>query len=207
VPRRRVPWTIRRIVPPRPVRASTISLLALFAACGGNAADDTEVSSITYRSPVYGYSIAHPAGWSVVDARRPLSVGEPPATGSGATDILGRNASVRVSTMRLPGVIIAAEPVAKTTDIASWRASIIDTVKFMKNCVRPDRSEDVDIGGESGTLLTYRDCPPDLGYLHLWAGVVHNGRGFQIVWFNNPGDEAADRRSFRKILSSMSFDE
>jgi hypothetical protein len=69
-----------------------------------------------------------------------------------------------------------------------------------------DRGEHLDIGGESATLLTYRDCPPDLGYLHLWAGVVHEGRGcYHIVWFDDPDHEAADPDAFRRMLSSMSF--
>lgn len=187
-------------------RTLTVALLVLLGACGSDAADDDRSSSVSYTSPVYGYSISHPRSWSVVDARRPLSEGEPPATSSGATDIFGRDASVRVSTMQLPGLIIAAQPVANDVDIAEWTAAITDTVKFMKNCEPPNRSEHVDIGGESGTLLTYRDCPTDLGYLHLWAGVVHEGRGFHIVWFNDPGHEAADRAAFEKMLSSMSFD-
>ena len=108
--------------------------------------------------------------------------------------------------MRRPGVIIAAQPVTNDVHIAEWTAAITDTVKFMKNCEPPNRSERLDIGGESATLLTYRDCPTDLGYLHLWAGVVHGGRAYHIVWFNDPGTEAADRATFRKLLSSMSFD-
>ena len=85
--------------------------------------------------------------------------------------------------------------------------SIVDTVNVMKGCDQPDRRDDVDIGGESGTLLTYRDCPPDLGFLHLWAGVVHDGLAYHVVWFNDPGHEAADRAAFERMLASMSFDE
>ena len=57
-----------------------------------------------------------------------LSAGEQPATSSGATDILGRDASVRVSTMELPGVIIAAQPVANDARGDDWMRSIVDTV-------------------------------------------------------------------------------
>jgi hypothetical protein len=183
----------------------TVAVLVLLGACGNDAADVDRSSSVAYTSPVYGYSISHPRGWDVVEARRLLSEGEPPATSSGSTDILGRHASVRVSTMQLPGVIIAAQPVADDVHIAEWTATMAGTVKFMKNCERPDREEHLDIGGESATLLTYRDCPPDLGYLHLWAGVVHEARGYHIVWFDDPGHEPADRDAFRRMLSSMSF--
>jgi hypothetical protein len=108
--------------------------------------------------------------------------------------------------MELPGVIIAAQPVTDDVNIATWAATIKDTVEFMKNCKAPNRREHLDIGGEPATLLTYRDCPTDLGYLHLWAGVVHEGRGYHIVWFNDPDTEAVDRATFRRMLSSMSFD-
>ena len=187
--------------------ALTVAVLVLLAACGTDAADADRASSIAYHSPVYGYSISHPRSWSVVEASRPLAAGEPPATSTGATDILGRDASVRVSAMELPGVIIAAQPVTKNVHLAQWTATMKDTVESMKDCAPPNRSEHLDIGGESATLLTYRDCPPDLGYLHLWAGVVHEGRGYHIVWFNDPGTEAADRATFKQMLSSMSFDE
>ena len=86
-------------------------------------------------------------------------------------------------------------------------ASVIDTVSFRKGCDSPNRRDAIEIDGAAGTLLTYRDCPPDLGYLHLWAGVVHAGRGFHIVWFNTTGDEGADRAAFERMLSSMSFDD
>jgi hypothetical protein len=200
-------------VSPRPPRAAsskrrttvTVALLLLLGACGSDGAEDDRASPAAYTSRVYGYTVSHPRGWSVVDARRPLAEGEPPATSSGATDILGRDASVRVSTMQLPGVIIAAQPVGNEVELAEWTSVITDTVRFMKDCEQPTRSEQLDIGGEPGTLLTYPDCPSDLGYLHLWAGVVHGARGFHIVWFDDPGHEAADRTAFKRMLASMSF--
>ncbi len=89
--------------------------------------------------------------------------------------------------MELPGVIIAAQRVTDDVHIEDWTLTTKDTVKFVKNCKPPNRSEHLDIGSESATLLKYRHCPTDLGYLHVWAGVVQNGRGYQIVWFNDPG--------------------
>jgi hypothetical protein len=184
----------------------TIAVLAVFGAFTGDTAYGRRASFVVYSSPVYDYSISHPRSWSVVAASRSLSEGEPPATSSGATDILGRDASIRVSTMELPGVIIAAQPVTDDVHIAKWTATMKDTVEFMKNCKPPNRVEHFDIGGEPATLLTYRDCPTDLGYLHLWAGVVHEGLGYHIVWFNDPGTESADRATFKRMLSSLSFD-
>ena len=184
----------------------TAALLVLVGVCGSDAAFGRHTSSVAFHSPVYGYTISHPRSWSVVEASRPLSEGEPPATSSGATDILGRGASVRVSTMDMPGVIIAAQPVTGDVDNAKWSATVKHTVEFMKGCAPPNRSQKLDIGGEPATLLTYRNCPTDLGLLHLWAGVVHKGRGYHIVWFNNPGTEVADRAKFRTMLTSMSFD-
>jgi hypothetical protein len=185
----------------------TIAIPVVLGAVGSADTRGRRASSVAYHSPVYGYSISHPRGWSVLPAGRALAEGEPPATSSGATDILGRGASVRVSTMEMPGVIIAAQPVSDDVLVAEWTATMQDTVETMKDCNPPDRRERLEISGAPATLLTYRDCPPDLGLLHLWAGVVHEGRGYHIVWFNAPGTDGADRRTFRKMLASMSFDE
>ena len=187
------------------VSTSAVAVILSLAARGSDAVDHGD--SATFISPVYGYSISHQPSWSVTEASRALSEGEPPATSSGATDILGRDASDRVSTMQLPGVIIAAQPVANHTRIEQWESSIVDTVESMKQCGPPNGREDIKVDGEPGILLTYRGCPPDLGYLHLWAGVIHDGRGFHIVWFNTPGHEDEDRSSFEQMLSSMVFDE
>ena len=120
----------------------------------------TADARVTFTSPVYGYSIAHPGSWDSVNARRTLTDGEQPATSSGATDILGTDASMRVSAMTLPGVIIAAQPVRNDVTIEEWTASMVDTVAFMKRCDRPDRRERVEIGGEPGILLTYATVRP-----------------------------------------------
>jgi hypothetical protein len=181
--------------------APAVAVLLLLGACGGSGDD----ASRKYNSREYGYSITLPRSWDAVNAARRLTNGEPPATSTGATDIFGRHASTRVGTMQLPGVIIAAQPVRSDTPIESWASSIVQTVAFMKHCDQPNRRDEIEIAGERGTLLTYRDCPPELGYLHLWAGVVHSGMGFHIVWFNNPGHENSDRASFESMLSSMSF--
>jgi hypothetical protein len=188
------------------VAGAMAAALLTFGPGGSDAAHGRRASSVVYDSPVYGYSIAHPRSWSVVAASRPLTEGEPPATSSGATDILGRDAGVRVSTMELPGVIIAAQPVADDVKLGKWTATVEDTVESMKDCKASNRTEHLDVGDEPATLLTYRNCPSDLGLLHLWAGVVHEGRGYHIVWFNEPGTEAADRATFRSMLSTMSFD-
>ena len=184
-----VGWWLRRRNGSSAFTSAVVSV-ALLSACGG---DNDSASSATFASPVYGYSITHPSTWDVVEASRALNESEPPATASGATDILGRDANVRVSEMELPGVIIAAQPVSKDVRAEDWTASTVDTVSVMKGCDAPSRRDDIEIDGTPATLLTYRNCPPDLGYLHLWAVIVHAGRGFHIVWFNTPGDEGADR--------------
>jgi hypothetical protein len=174
---------------------SAVVCVALLGACGQDEDDDDRGAPVTFTSPVYGYSISHPPRWTVVEARRALADGEPPATSTGATDILGRDASERVGTMRPPGVIIAGQPVGEDVGTQEWTSSIMDTVSSMKGCDPPSRRDDVEVDGAPGILLTYPDRPADVGYLHLWAGVVHDGVGYHIVWFNEPGSEAIARRS------------
>jgi hypothetical protein len=127
---------------------SVVASSLLLGSCGG---DNDSASSATFASPVYGYSIAHPSTWDVVDARRALSEEEPPVTSSGATDILGRHASIRVSEMELPGVIVAAQPISSDVRSEDWMASIVDTVSFMKGCNAPNRRDAIEIDGAAGT--------------------------------------------------------
>jgi hypothetical protein len=185
--------------------ALVVVVACLLHACGGG--DEDDAAAATYRSPIYGYAISHPPTWTAVDAQRPLGVDELPTTGTGATDILGQDASSKVGTMTLPGVIIAAQPVGADVDLETWTASMIGTVSAMKGCDAPSGRDAVEIDGEPGIVLTSPNCPAERGYLHLWAGVVHDGRGYHVVWFDEPGREDEDRVDFERMLSSFVFGE
>ena len=69
----------------------------------------------------------------------------------------------------------------------------------------PAGEDQIEVGGEAAVLLTYPDCPPDLGLFHLWAAVVHDGQAFHIVWYNEPGSEDGDRQDFEALLATLTF--
>jgi hypothetical protein len=185
-----------------------IGMLLCFAAtaCASASGDrSNDTTSRTFRSPTYGYAIDRDTDWTVVEATRRLRDGEPPATASGATDILGRGASTHVSKMTPPGVIIAAQPVPPGVDARQWASKVVGTVFFMKQCRRPDVQENIRVGGDDAVLLTYERCPEASGFLHFWVAVVHAGFGYHIIWFVEPGRTAKDRPALFWMLSSVSF--
>ncbi len=174
--------------------------------CGSDdSASDEAVDTASFTSPVYGYTIDHPAEWSLVEAERPLDDGEEPRTGNGGTDILGVGASTRVSTMELPGLIVAAHDVPEGTTTEAWVETVVDQVTFMKGCPPPRSREPLEMGGEPAVMLDYPDCPPDSGFDHLWTVVVHDDRAFQFVWFDTVGHPEADRDELDEMLGTVTF--
>jgi hypothetical protein len=185
--------------------AAVVVCFTVTCAFGGDRAPTRQVR--TFRSPTYGYSIEYPAGWSVLVADHELHAGEAPLTSGGATDILARHAeSRRVSEMRFPVVVIGAQLVTTGTSLDGWTDTVVEIVAAQKDCPRPKHIEMVDVDGELAALLTYPDCPAGTGYLHLWVAVVHDGRAFQIVFFDHAGHEPSNRHRLRRFLASMSFD-
>jgi hypothetical protein len=183
--------------------ALTLVVTAATAGCGSGKVE--EPAAVTFRSPTYHYTVAHPKSWSVIPAEHQLEADEPPRTGGGGTDILGRNADRKVSKMDLPAVVIGAQNLVSGTSIDDWTAAVVRIVRRQKGCAKPRRTERLTVGGDKAVLLNYPDCPKSSGLYHLWTVVVHDGRGYQIVWFNKSGREPDDRPVLDDMLSSLSF--
>jgi hypothetical protein len=83
---------------------------------------------------------------------------------------------------------------------------VVETVSFMKECPRPDARETIRVDGVEAVLLTYEECPLESGFLHYRVAVVHDGVGFHIVWFDEPGRAEADRPALDSLRSTLSFD-
>lgn len=182
------------------------ALICLAAtACGGSSNSTSKGAQSRFRSRTYEYVIDRPADWTVVEATRVLDDGEPPATGAGGTDILARHADTKVRDMTLPAMVVGAQRVAPATTIDGWTSTVISTVSFMKQCAHPDSMERGEVAGESAVLLIYDDCPKGSGLFHLWTAVVHEGMGFQFVWFDKHRRETADRVALDKMLSTVAF--
>ena len=170
------------------------------ASCG----DDTE-SSDTFRSPVYGYEMAVPIGWSTLPANHELEPGEAPLLGPLGTDVVAARAARTVQEMTLPAIVVGAQPVDAGTDLEEWADEVADIVAGFKGCADPASTDDITVGDEPAILLTYPDCPEGLGLDHRWVALVEGDRGFQFVWFDESGGGAADRSQFEQILSTVSF--
>lgn len=182
-----------------------VALLVVFGACGGGGSGGGSTATKRFHSPVYGYTLSHPTTWSAVPAAHRLDDGQPPATGGGGTDILGVNASTKVSQITLPALVIGGQKISPQVTADAWTSTVAGTVSFMKACPQPDAREPVTVGDTQGTLLRYDDCPKGSGLFHYWVAVVHRGVGYHIVWFDQQKQEATDRPAFDKVLKSFTF--
>ena len=182
-----------------------VALLVVLTACGGGRSGSGSTATAKFHSAVYGYTLSHPASWSAVPASHMLDDGQPPATGGGGTDILGVNASTKVSQITLPALVIGGQKVSPQVTPDAWATTVAGTVSFMKACPQPDGKEAVSVNGAQATLLRYDDCPKGSGLFHFWVAVVHRGVGYHIVWFDQQKEEATDRPAFDKVLKSVVF--
>jgi hypothetical protein len=159
-------------------------------------------SLVPFTSTRYGYSVGYPANWKSRASAGELDPTTYPADFQTGTDYF----SATSPDVGDPGLIIAAPLVASGTTLASWTASFQALQKSDVNCPAADASEDIQVGGQPGRLLTWSGCP---GYL-LWAGVVLGNRAYHIAWIDeyasgNPTLQSADKALFLKILASFKF--
>jgi hypothetical protein len=185
-----------------PWSAATACVL-LVLGCSGSGTDDDRSES--FDSPVYGYTLEHPAGWTTIPAEGELEPGEPPTTSSGRTDVIAAHASLMVSDMTLPAIVVGAQPVEPGTTLDDWTAEVQAIVAGFKGCAEPSEIDAIDVAGEPAALLVYPDCPAGLGLDHLWVVFVHDELGFQMVWFDESSDGPVEREEFEQILSTVSF--
>jgi hypothetical protein len=147
-----------------------------------------------------------PEGWSTVAATQLLAPGDPPLTANHVTDIFGRRSTTRVSQMDPPGVIVAAQSLlGDASDVRRWADTVVGVVASQEQCEQPAERVPVVVDGEPADMLVYPDCPRGSGLDHLWVAVVHGGRGYHIVWFNEVDDARSDQVAFRALLADCDF--
>jgi len=108
----------------------------------------------------------------VVEAAHRLEAGAPPATAFAGVDILGRDASTKVSQMTPPGAFIAAQPLSADTDLDSWASEVTHTVALMRRCTTPDAHDEITVDGTAAVLFTYDHCPVATGHYELGDTIV-----------------------------------
>lgn len=90
-------------------------------------------------------------------------------------------------------------------EAGSLNAWVTDAVLFYQEEFgqRPESNESVTIAGQAGRMLSYHAEVDEAPTFVMDALVVHEGRGYDLEWYSVPGNEAADRRTFQDMLSTV----
>ena len=155
-------------------------------------------SPMSFASDTYGYSLSVPLGWTTVQATEVWDgQGAPSHEQPVADQLVGpgpASAWAYAATTASDLAVYAEETIAATN------ADHGDTCPST-----PEVQEPIDIGGETGTLLSW-DC----GILINLAVTVHDGIGY-LFGFRDPAIHAAtdeaDRVIFEQLLASVRFPE
>jgi hypothetical protein len=150
----------------------------------------------TFASTTYGYSLTVPAGWTSIQASVAWNGSGAPFSGDAEADQFNG-----------PGTASAWAFAAPTTkDLAGYAQERIAATAAAASATcpaAPDLQDQIEIGGEPGTLLSW-DC----GILINIAVMVHNGAGY-LFGFRDPAvhaaTDAADRATFLDLLKSVRF--
>jgi hypothetical protein len=157
---------------------------------------------VTFNSDRYGYSVSHPPGWHVREAKRDLAPTELPHPGSPAVDWFGENEDPNGFGAPGPQFEISTHPVPQGTSLEAFAAATVKLESREAGCEEPDSREDIELDGAPATLLAYT-CHADASV--LWVVSVHDGQGYYLIWLNDPGDEESDRIRFDEVLDSFAF--
>jgi hypothetical protein len=155
---------------------------------------------IPFTSDIYGYSIDYPEKWVVRKATRVLSGPEPPLDTSAGVDHFTLPLDRYGESQGGPHgtIVIGSAEVAPGTTLETWTSAAATAL-----CGAVPTPEDIEIDGESGSLLTIPSCN-GLVYA-IWATALHGTSGFYVVFFDDPGTEASDRANFEEILATFTF--
>ena len=202
--RRSVPWSLPRFASARRLGLvlALLVLGALLVALGGLIVGPPPAPSpaeTTFTSPVYGYTVRYPAGWTVVPGKRQILASVLPCALCEEPD----NIWVVPNDV---AITIAGSPLPAGSTLESWTTSVTERMpaKYsFGSCVTGQ--EPVTVGGEPGTLTVY-DCAVLADATVLWITVVHGGEGWHLVWTDLPNvDPATIRPKFDAFLATFTF--
>jgi hypothetical protein len=174
----------------------TLSILtvAVLGPGGGPTASPGPPPNV-FRSPLYGYSVAVPAGWSAVSATTRWDGQSAPSQGPNVDQISG----VHLIALGIAGPFSGDLTAYVQDRIAATARDHADTCP--PNALQSNRP--ISIGGQPGVLLTF-NC----GALIDQAITVHGGVGYDFTLrdlaFAGTLDPT-DLASFRSMLDSLVF--
>jgi hypothetical protein len=96
-----------------------------------------------------------------------------------------------------PMLIVGSAAMPERTTLNGWTQETA-----IATCGGPTSSEEIDLAGEPARLSTFAAC---FGLFHQWLTVLHQGRGYHVVWLNAPGTEGDDRLVYLEILDTFAF--
>jgi hypothetical protein len=151
-----------------------------------------------FTSRRYGYAISYPSAWKVTEAVRDLRQFDVPWW-SGSEQI---DAFTGPGTGTSPG-----QPAEGELGIAAAALPSETSLQDFTNATAGltcghATGTPVSVDGESGSLAEYANCQ---GYFQLWLTVLHDGRGYHILWLDAPANAGYDRAIFQQVLSTFRF--
>ena len=164
-------------------------------------------SRTTFASPLYGYEVTLPAGWTVIPATAAWD-GKSPV---GHDDPIVDQLLPPKQTDRCAGIYLCAPngwafAVRSHLTLAEWVAQGNATDHADHPCaVEPETSEPIRIDGVAGVLET-KHCEPVTGILVMWVRVVSHGVAYAFCLqdqSNQRAVEPRDRADFLAMLAAI----
>ena len=161
-----------------------------------SASASASASAATFTSPLYGYTVTLPAGWTAQAATVKWDGQGAPGNDDPAVDRFLGTGSASAFGFAAP---ISSDLSGYATDVIARNA------KFHGDTCppKPDSTEQTTVGSEPGAFIAW-NC----GILINLAVTLHQGTGYEFV-FRDPGVHQAtdptDRATFDSILGSVSF--
>jgi hypothetical protein len=168
------------------------------AALSANAVGGATAKWKKFTSTRYGYSVAHPPGWTTIKATTstliggfPLEIGPEVDKLLSCADSCPKGIDIVFYARKLPaGKTLSAFAAAEAAALQAQPGSRLKS---------PAKGT---LAGEPATVLTCSRCLAN--YLIEYA-VVHHGHGFDVYLLAPPGHESRDRATFLRILKTFRF--
>jgi hypothetical protein len=175
---------------------STSTPVSPTAAGSESASASAAASAVTFTSPLYGYTVSLPAGWSATPAITVWDGEGAPGNDDPAVDKFQSGGSA--------AAFAFAAPVS--LDLAAYAADVIArNDKFHGDLcpTKPDLVEATTVGSDPATFIAW-NC----GILINVVVALHGDKGYEFV-FRDPGvnqaTNPADQETFDSMLETVSF--
>jgi len=151
-----------------------------------------------FTSTRYGYSVAHPPGWTTVKATSSALIGSFPLEVGPEVDKL---LSCGDTCPKGIDVVIYARKLPAGKTLSAFAADEASALQATSRSPLKSRARGT-LAGEQAIVLTCSRCLDN--YLIEYA-VVHHGHGFDVYLLAPAGHEARDRDTFLRILNTFRF--